>query len=517
MKKRLTGGFCFLIIYLLPFYSCTKLDTKVYDRVKDFWQTPEQIAAGVAPAYAGLRNYAPLNGAFGPGVYPLVELSTDEMIMPTRGGNWSDGGIWEEIWKHQWTPFNPFVQNGWAFIYGGVTRVNQILQAVEMLNPRPPGYVPIIAELKTIRAFYNFLALDLYGNVPIVDGNNINLNEVRQKTRDEVFAYIEKELRENLSALTEDVSTATYGRATKWFAQALLAKLYLNASVYTGAPKWTECIEACDAVLNSNKYTLEPDFFNNFLVNNEDSKENIFVIPFDIKAGLDPFWMQGATLHYNSNETFGLQSGGANGLCSTTDFYNLFDPNDRRKKIFLVGQQYKNQVASPANLQYDNNGNLLNFDPVISSFSILPPKAETAGARCAKWEFNKDGGGNMSNDFAVIRLADIVLMKAEAQFRNGNSAGALSTINQIRNGVSIRSRAGLPDFNDSEMNPAGLLKERGNELSWEGWRRNDMIRFGHFTDARNPEKSISENSRLLYPIPKAELDKNPFLVQNPGY
>jgi hypothetical protein len=145
-------------------------------------------------------------------------------------------------------------------------------------------------------------------------------------------------------------------------------------------------------------------------------------------------------------------------------------------------------------------------------------KIETAGARCAKWEFNKNGIGNMSNDFAVIRLADIILMKAEAHFRNGNTSEALSTINQKQNGVSIRNRTGLPDFSLIEMTADGLLKERANELSWEGWRRNDMIRLGHFTDARVPEKASSNyNIRKLYPIPKTEIAKNDYLKQNNGY
>jgi hypothetical protein len=108
-------------------------------------------------------------------------------------------------------------------------------------------------------------------------------------------------------------------------------------------------------------------------------------------------------------------------------------------------------------------------------------------------------------------------MKAEAQFRNGDINGALTTINQKINGVSIRSRTGLPDFKATEMNLDGLLKERARELSWEGFRRNDLIRFGHFTDARIPEKTVSGNFRTLYPIPASVLAKNPYLVQNPGY
>ena len=103
------------------------------------------------------------------------------------------------------------------------------------------------------------------------------------------------------------------------------------------------------------------------------------------------FAIQRATLHYNSNKTFGLKgTGGFNGFCSTAEYYNLFDPNDNRRKMFLVGQQYENQIPDSAHLQYDRLGNLLIFDPVITSFKIQPPKTETAGARCAKWEFNKE-------------------------------------------------------------------------------------------------------------------------------
>ena len=224
-----------------------------------------------------------------------------------------------------------------------------------------------------------------------------------------------------------------------------------------------------------------------------------------------PFWVQAATLHYNNSETFGFQfyPGGFNGFCSSAEYYNLFDSTDYRREMFLVGQQYINQIHDSDHRQKDRNNRFLIFDPIIESFSIQDPKTETAGARCAKWEFNKQGGGLMSNDFAVYRLADIILMKAEAQFRSGDITGALTTINQKINNVSIRNRAHLPDFNASEMNLDGLLKERARELSWEGFRRNDMVRFDHFTDARVPEKSVSANFRILYPIPESALAKKP--------
>lgn len=493
--------------------SCTKLEPHVYDRVQNFWRTPDQIAAGIAPAYIDLRNYAPFNS-----LYNLNEVSTDEIIVPTRGSDWYDNGSWEKMWKHRWAPDVYLFEDGWQFVYAGIARVNSILQAVDEIVPPPQDSVSIKAELKMIRAFYYYIGIDLFGNIPIVQNNTIPLSQLTNKSRTEVFEYIEKEIKGNLPALTEEVTLKTYGRATKWFAEALLAKLYLNASVYTGTPRWADCIAACDSILLSDNYSLEPNFFDNFTINNEGSKENIFAIPFDATHGLNYFWLQPATLHYNSWQTFGLQDrGAANGPCSTEEYYNLFDSTDIRRKMFLVGQQYIDQIKDSAHMQYDRSGQIpLNFDPRIQTFSIPLPQGEVAGARCAKWEFNKESG-LMSNDFAVFRLSDIILMKAEAQLRSGDAAGALVTINQQINGVSIRSRAHLPDFSASEMNLDGLLKERARELSWEGWRRNDEIRFGHFTDARIPEKAKSDDYRMLYPIPQIELDKNPYLKQNPGY
>ena len=219
--------------------------------------------------------------------------------------------------------------------------------------------------------------------------------------------------------------------------------------------------------------------------------------------------MQAFTLHYQSPETFGLEANSAaNGTCFPYGFYKIFDNADLRKKMFIVGQQYINQIPTPANMQYDFASGLpLIFDSVITNFASSDLHQALVGARCHKWEFNKINGGLMSNDFAVYRLADIILMKAEAQYRLGNIPEALTTINQKIGGISIRSRVNMPDFTVAEMNPDGLLNERGRELAWEGHRRNDMIRLGHFLDARVPDKTVSEEYRKLYPIPKAELDK----------
>lgn len=512
---------CFPILtsfMLCTDFSCTKLDATVYDQVVNFWRTPDEIAAGVAPAYTGLRRLGP-----GFDVYPVYEMSTDEIIVPNRITDWDDNITWIEMWEHTWDANHPLLENAWQFIYSGIAQINGILEAVDQVTPLPKNISVIHAELKTVRAYYYFQALDLFGNVPIVENNHVPLSSLGNQTSADVFKYIENELTQNIDSLTKDVSPTTYGRATQWFSLALLAKLYINAEVFTGTPRWADCMAACDSILNSNHFSLETNFFDNFKIENENSSETIFAIPYDDAGNLGFFGIQAATLHYNSYQSFNIQGFVTNGFCSTEDYYKIFDPNDYRRKMFLVGQQYKNEtqyvdpVPDPNNEVFDRLGNPLNFDPNITSFVVQQPKTEGAGARCAKWEFNKNTTGGMSNDYQLFRLADIILMKAEAQFRMGDNAGALSTINQQYGTVSIRSRANMPDFTAAEVTADGFLAERARELSWEGWRRNDMIRLGHFTDARVPEKLVSADFRKLYPIPQEELRKNSFLKQNPGY
>ncbi|HTN08677.1 RagB/SusD family nutrient uptake outer membrane protein [Agriterribacter sp.] len=495
----------FLTAVLTGVFSCTNLDPKVYDQIENFWNTPEQVAAGVAPAYSGLRGLP--SGA----IFNLNEVTSDEVVVPTRGSDWYDNGAWQQLWQHGWDPNHGDISSAWTFIYTGVANINRILQTVGALEPAPSDLAGIQAELKTIRAFYYFQALDLFGNVPVVENYEVDLTTVTNKPRAEVFAFVENELKTNLPNLRDAVDGSTYGKVTQWFSQALLAKLYLNAQVYTGTPKWAECIAACDAIINSGKYSIQPNFFDNFKVNNESSVENIFVIPFDATKGLGGLNTQMQTLHYQSNETFGLAATPWNGFCTVADFYNQFDPVDKRREMFLVGQQYSRTGEPLEDLQVKLP---LKFDPDVTAISSAAPSFRMAGARSVKYQPTPNTTGDMNNDFAVFRLGDIILMKAEAELRSG-TGDPVATLNYQSSGVSIRSRAGLPDF--TSINLDDLLKERAREMAWEMWRRNDLIRFGKYLAARVPEKAVSQSFRTLFPIPKAELDRNSNLTQNDGY
>ena len=525
LVKLSSAAGCLVLTFCFSM-SCTELDTPAYDKLVNFWRSSDEIKAGVGLPYVGLRDFVDPRG-----LYALNETSTDEIIVPTRGGDWADKGVWASMWKHTWSGDHEFIETGWQYIFGnsnhsGIIPINLVLENLTRL-PSPLAQKvnapALIAQMKTLRAFYYYQGMDLFGDIPITETLYAPLSQLKRRPRTEVFQFVEKELITVKSQLPVVPVDTTYGRPTRWMAETLLAKLYLNAEVYTGTPRWSDCISACDAILASNMYQLEDDFFTNFAVHNEGSRENIFVIPFDFNAGLNAFLIELYSLHYDSPLTFDLQRPAINGMCSTIDFLKNFDPADRRQKMFLTGQQYlhskqyEDQIPKPSNLQLDSQSGIpLDFNPVITSFSSNDPVFRMAGARCVKWELDSPGP-IMDNDFALFRLADVILMKAEAQLRNGDAAAALVTLNQKYGNVSLHSRAGLPDFVLADVTLNNLLRERACELAWEGHRRNDLIRFGHYLDARTPEKGISENFRTVFPIPAAELIKNPFLVQSTGY
>jgi hypothetical protein len=351
--------------------------------------------------------------------------------------------------------------------------------------------------------------MDLYGSVPIITEDTPPGNPP-QNTRVEVFTFVEKDIKEALPDLRDGKGGAFYARFTKGAANALLAKLYLNAEVYTGTPRWADAITAADAVINSPVgYGLNPDYFANFAVNNAGNSstynENLFVIAYDknLATGMD---MQMRTLHYAQGVVFGLSVNPWNGFATRAEFYNSYADNDRRKAMWLAGEQRDN---SGNVIRYtdavDNVNKPLVFTPEISS---LERALQNEGVRNVKYEVQRNNSNRyQDNDYVVIRFADVLLMKAEALLRTGDASG-LPLVNQVR------ARAGLPAFDALTLD--NLLAERGRELAWEMWRRNDLIRFGRFEDPWQ-FKTNSQPFRRLFPIPAQQLSNNPNLKQNPGY
>ncbi|SEA21902.1 TonB-linked outer membrane protein, SusC/RagA family [Chitinophaga terrae (ex Kim and Jung 2007)] len=359
----------------------------------------------------------------------------------------------------------------------------------------------IIAQMKVLRAFHYYLAIDAFGNIPIVT-SFAQTDPPRNTPRAEAFKFVEKEILDNIQALPATLDTKNYGKVTKGMAFMLLARLYANAQVYTGTARWADCIKMCDSVTRQG-YQLEADYFANFSTHNENSKENIFVVPYDA-INAKGMMLHYLTLHYNNRYTYGLPSSPWNGWCTLQAFYESFEDDDKRKTMFLEGQQYS-QDGTPLKTEQG--------DPLIFTRTIgdLANAKQTEGVRIVKYEIQKNTPyADQDNDLVIFRYADALMLKAECLLRMGREGEALAIVNNVR-ARNFESAKPLP-----ALTLDILLAERGKEFIWEGCRRQDLIRFGKWNSAWQFHPADGEY-RKLFPIPQAQLDANPNLVQNPGY
>jgi len=501
---------CIVILAGSIMPSCTKLDKKIYsvEPVGNFYQTPDQLKAGIAPAYIALQAIPDGN------VMNMNEITSDEIIVPTRGNDWYDGGQWQGLWLHKFKP-DVFVDGGWSDLNNGIGKVNFTLNILNGLTSKPSNYNAVVAELKVLRAFFIYQLMDMFGNIPLVTDYNTDPSKVTQQDRAAVYQFLENELTTNVPLLTNTVDATTYGRLTQYAGYMLEAKLYMNAQVYTGTAQWAKAITALNQVISSNKYSLQPNYLDNFSTANEGSLENIFVVPYDkINIGGMNWEMQ--TLHYQSQDTYGLTGSPWNGFCSTADVYNKYDVADVRRTQFLVGQQYDADGVTP--LKDKQTGLNLVFNPNVTTLSSAADAFRLAGARNVKYHPQAGTAGNQSNDGVIFRLADAYLMLAEASVQTGDIPTALTAVNRVR------ARAGVAAWTAGNLTLPNLLDERSRELTWEGWRRQDLIRFEvatgthYFTGARTPAKTDDGDTHtFIFPIPAPEILSNPNLHQNPGY
>lgn len=530
--------------------SCTKLDEELFGEVvpENFFKNDAEFVSALGAAYTRLQGYAVGD------LYNLNEVTTDEMVVPTRGQDWDDGGNWRRLHLHSWTYEDDITGSGWDFCYAGINTANRLIYQFQTLSTDGKVDATLaesyVAELQTLRGFFYWQLIDLYGNVPLVMEFSTAEATPATKSRVEVFNAVVADLEQAVPKLSRAVDGSTYGRMNYYAGKMLLAKLYLNAGVYTGTPQWQKVIDAADTIINSGKYSLESNYFNNFNVNNSGSKEFIFAIPYD-KVFFTGFNLPMQTLHYGSQFTYNLQSQPWNGFCTLEEFYNSYSDNDLRKGEvgtlttpatvrgnFLAGYQHRaagGLVIDDGAEAGDPDGKPLNFGNIgsnIGQINELGPQAfRQSGVRIGKWEFEMGGTSEMSNDYSVFRFADILLMKAEALYRLGNVAAALPLVNQIR------QRAGLTPLTTNLDGPVSfdmaagpvpggeLFNEMGREMFAEHNRRQDLIRWGFWNQNqkwtlpyRNPGDVLrSDPYRSIFPINREKLAANPNLVQNPGY
>ena len=498
------GKYCLLGLFSLGLLTaCTDLEEELFDQVttEDFFQTDEEIIAALGAAYTSSYGFMG-------DTYALQEVTSDEVVVPTRGNDWDDGGNWRRLHTHTYVAGDPFVNGAWNFCYGAIATVNRLIAqfdelGVTVTNPEFSG------ELRALRAFYYYLLLDTFGNVPL--STDFRQTELpAQSSRQEVFNFVESELNAVINELTKDNSLETYGRMNFWAAKALQAKLYLNAEVYTGSARWSDAADAAGEIIDSGLFNLEGDFFANFATDNLNSSETIFAIPYD-KVFAQGNNLVARTLHYGSQATYNLTFQPWNGYCSLEEFYNSFEDDDVRKGSFIVGDQFAadgSRILDSGAEAADPNGPPLTFTPEINE--LTPNALRQVGARIGKYEFAQGATQDLSNDVPLFRYADIILTRAEALWRmNNGDADALELVNMIR------SRAKVDDF--SELTAENLLAERGREVAFEAYRRQDLIRFGVYNDAWAFHDADASDHVNIFPIPAPVLDANGNLQQNPGY
>lgn len=522
------------LLYILTIFTfvigCTSLDEELEGTL-----TPEEAAlAGdveglLAAAYSSLNLFGTQDR-----IWALSQHTSDELAGPTRGPDWDDGGAWRNLHLHSWNSTDGFVAGSWGGLLEGVFRSGIVLQ----FTPNPQQE----AEARFLRAFYSFWVLDGWGLVLSREpGDNLSFPPSVNLGRQEGIDWVIDELETALANLPD---TNDNGRATKNAARAMLMKAHLNRAVYKatdangGAQRgpFTHDLADMNAVIgyandiiNSGQFELDENYFDAFRPNNASlSSENIFVlnnVRGNNSSNSQSRWFM--TLHYNQNP------GGWNGFVALSDLYDSFDENDTRRGLpnenfpELNGQTGVDVGILIGN-QFNKDGVQIKERPgpnlVFTKNFSLTQSNESNGLRVIKYPMDFENINSPENDYVLLRYADVLLMKAEAILRGGTdpmgetALQIVNTLRDVRNAPPLTA-VDLSTNRTQFKDPTGssILQERSRELYWEGWRRNDQIRFGTFLDSYQEKPNQSTETFLLFPIPPDDLSVNPELKQNPGY
>jgi hypothetical protein len=554
--------------FILFSFGCTKLKENLYDRItsSNFLQTKDDVIRDFLRAFD--HGYWSVQGG---GLFYGQELSTDELMTPNRDGDWFDGGIYQRIHYHTWNTQDSFTTDMWNGLFAGVSMATNSLQDIEAIDPikfnmTQAEKADFIAELRTLRAWFNLRALDLYRNIPIVTAVKGETTMPAQSTPQETFNFIEKELLESMPDLptSQSLGTNGIGRLTKGAAASLLVRLYLNAKVYIGQDKFTECATLCQDIIAGKygNYSLESRWDAPFDYNNAQSPEVIFGFPSTFANthyhySTEMYWFMaphqaynlfGFTNWGNMNTRFALQPG--RDIDSVEYSFNLGKPfvkfqkypddfrlkkyknlgNSKRQGMFLYG--YLPYYSDSAKLVKSNRGYTIFARDQVGWFRDLPPGQvladkesdmnhadDNSGIWPAKYPIYPTGDPNtIASSFVEIRLAEIYYSLAECKYRAGDKAGAGTLLNAVRKRNYPVGSPSLYNTNGSQLTDQEMLDEWGREFLVEGRRRTDMIRWGVFnTGTWWDKRPDGDDHTRIYPIGQVVMSVSPQMKQNPGY
>ena len=509
------------------------------------------------------------------GYWGVVTLTADEGLCPTRmpEKDWADGGYWRNLNTHNWNEMGGAFRNIWETTIAGAVLCNKLLKTLDDYKESMSDatYAQYTGELEVMRSYYYYMLFDCFGRIPYLE-EFVNKADDPLMEPEAVWSHLVDCLEKNapnLPAVKDDASRAlNYGRATQGLAYALLARLYLNAESFgctpsnitltnehstpitTAADFYTNCIRCCDAIIDAGSYSIEPDYFTNFKIDNSASKENIFVIvengeaDIDERSGGDGMMLNKLriallTLNYNHQKTYGMLEVPWNGFCARPSFIDRYAASDvRGPGNEGLGTNDTKQWGWFLGPVYDASGNLCQDKDeakspaiIVKDVTSLTEASDLEGARSIKYEIDKAGKYKYSeNDFVLFRYADVLWMKEEAILRGGSGTSGWNSADFQR----LRNRAFAYDASPAAAYTAaypdvltldGILDERGREFSWENMRRRDLIRFGKFNKPEYVQFiTATDDYRKWFPIPYKILEKSvrdengkPVWTQNPGY
>lgn len=498
----------------------------------DIEGTDSFITEGSSDIFNGITNpgayldgiYNDISGQAGDqaNLYALTEVTTDELLVPTRGTDWGDNGVWRTLHTHTWAPTHEYVLNVWDNKNSGVLKSSEIIDDLTNATAEEK------AHARFTRAYNMWIVMDFYGQVPFREPS-ADVSEVPQvMSRTEAYDFIVDDLTQAIAGLPTGSSTASEKfKGVKATARFLLAKVKLNAAVYKGAYGASDLDDVISLVdqIEADGYHNVSDYFNVFKGPNYSNADVIWAV----SAGAGNRMWNG--LHYNQTHPDNT-GGGWNGFTTHAEFYDKFEgpaqntigsgQEERRGYTqtlastnaanqgfgfgFQLGQMYGWRSGAATALE-DRIGNPLSFTKELPG---LVGNNEVTGIRLLKYS---PANGAFTSGVVMARFADAHLMRAEAMLRKGNTAAALAEVNELR--AMRTNTSALASLSEAE-----LLDERGRELYIEGWRRNDLIRFGAFKGTwtfKGGEDGSTDGHTDLFPIPSSALLSNPNLVQNPGY
>jgi hypothetical protein len=533
----------------LPLFAttaCTDLEENIYDQLvtDNFYNNKNEVLSAV------LRPYTHANAWATPGQdgwWRLNELSADQLAWPVKGRHGQDGGKWIRLHYHTWTADDDAVWGAWRLMWWGLGLCTDPIEALEARTPAAMGITETeksayIAELKLLRAFHYVKLMSLYGNIPTVSKVGDPVSPPTQP-RAEVFKFVEKEILDNISAAPK-LSQDMIGRMTQAGGYAMLVEMYLNAEAWTGTARWDDCIAAANKLISgeagglNGAPALDANLTDTYKPANFESKEILFQLAYEFRrANFTPQW-PGDFFHFQQRFIYGGARNGNDGVVVIPGVYTTFKDTDKRKSEWILeGTQY--QYADPTKPVLATGGNEYDQQPLVFVDNIRRNKTlqpgqdpatlpsdmtqgeENSGVRFNKYKLGALEDPNYNGtDWAIYRLSWVMFAKAEAIMRkNGKVANqeAVDIVNQVKQRAFTTAAWTAEKYTTTTLTMDEFLAERGREFIFEGFRRDDLIRFDKFTTATWWDHKPTEAYKKLFPIPRRQITLNTNLDQNPGY